>query len=237
MTTISTRYLNLGLSILGTFSAPLQYLLDVPQNPKLICKTHKFCNLQALSILEQHGHTEHIHILTNHLPALQEGVVWADLQFKNINHFFNPITKKGLWHFSPGVYDFSVYLTKACRLAKKQDLNNSFFFLGAAAHLLQDMSVPHHVCGYLFHGHKKFERWVENHLEEFFFDTPAMKQIKSPIDLLYSDAMIARDFISQVEESSSEKQYRYAAETLLPLACISSAQLFEWFIKTKITTM
>lgn len=230
----SAYYLNLGLSMLGTFSAPIQYLLEYPHDPKSLCITHKACNLEALKLIKASGNMEIAAILENNLPQLQEGVKWADLEFKNINHFFDPITRKGLWRFSPGVYDFSVYLAKACRLANKQDIASSFFYLGAATHLLQDMSVPHHVCGHLFNGHKKFENWVQCHLDEFTCPPNQMKSTKKPLDLLLHSATIAREFMLLVNESATESQYRHAARNLLPLAQTTSAELFEWFIKTKI---
>lgn len=234
MINTSARYLNIGLSMLGTFSAPIQYLLEYPHDPKALCITHKSCNLEALKLIKESGNTEIATILENNLPQLQEGVKWADLEFKNINHFFDPITRKGLWRFSSGVYDFSVYLAKACRYAKKQNIEISFFYLGAAAHLLQDMSVPHHVCGHLFNGHKKFENWVQCHLEEFTCPKNPIRTIKKPLDLLLHNATIAREFMPLVGESATEENYRYAAKNLLPIAKASSAELFKWFIKTKI---
>ncbi len=230
----SVRYLNFGLSMLGTFSAPIQYLLEYPHDPKYLCITHKACNLEALKLIKASGNVETSAILEDNLLQLQEGVKWADLEFKNINHFFDPVTRKGLWRFSPSVYDFSVYLSKACRHANNQDISSSFFYLGAATHLLQDMAVPHHVCGYLFNGHKKFENWVQCHLEEFSCPPNQIKQVKKPLDLLLHSATIAREFMSLVGESATENQYRYAAQNLLPIAQASSADLFEWFIKTKI---
>lgn len=230
----SARYLNLGLSMLGTFSAPIQYLLEYPHDPKYLCITHKACNLEALKLIKASGNMEIAAILENNLQQLQEGVKWADLEFKNINHFFDPITRKGLWRFSPGVYEFSVYLANACRHANKQDIASSFFYLGAATHLLQDMTVPHHVCGHLFNGHKKFENWVQCHLDEFTCPPNQLKQTIKPLDLLFHSATIAREFMSRVGESASEDQYRHAAQNLLPIAQTSSAELFEWFIKTKI---
>lgn len=230
----SARYLNLGLSMLSTFTAPIQYLIEYPHDPKYLCITHKFCNLEALNLIKTRGNLEIAAIIEKNLPQLQEGVKWADLEFKNINHFFNPITRKGLWHFSPGIYDFSVYLATACRHAKKQDIDRSFFYLGAATHLLQDMAVPHHVCDYLFNGHKKFENWVQCHLEEFTCPQTTLQSTKKPLDLLVHNAIIAREFMPIVGESATEESYRYAAKNLLAIAQVSSANLFEWFIKTKI---
>jgi len=234
MTMTSARYLSQGLSILSTLSTPLHYIMDVPSDSAALCLTHKVCNVESLQIIRENGYHEIACILEKNLNSLQLGVTWADLEFKNINHFFNPITRKGLWRFSPAVYDFSVYLTKACRFVKNKDLANSFFYLGASAHLLQDMAVPHHDCGHLFNGHKKFENWVQTHNDEFNSLQVELIPIKRPLELLLNNAILATDFMPFVNENSTLNQYRFAAQTLLPIAQSSSAALFEWFISTKI---
>jgi phospholipase C len=234
MTMASARYLSQGLSVLSTLSAPFQYLIDRPRSSAILCLTHKTCNTEALTLIKACGCSAVASVLEKNLMPLQQGVTWADLEFKNINHFFNPITRKGLWLFSPAVYDFSVYLAKSCRLAKNKDLTNSFFYLGAAAHLLQDMSVPHHVCGYLFNGHKKFENWVQTHHNEFTSPQVELVPIKKPLNLLLSNAIAATDFMSYVNEDATTSTYFTAAQNLLPIAQSSSASLFEWFISNKI---
>ncbi|MFA6850088.1 MAG: zinc dependent phospholipase C family protein [Selenomonadaceae bacterium] len=234
MTMTSARYLSQGLAILSMLSTPFQYLIDIPRSSAILCSTHKTCNTEALALIKACGYSAVASILEKNLVPLQQGVTWADLEFKNINHFFNPTTRKGLWQFSPAVYDFSVYLAKSCRLAKSKDLTNSFFYLGAAAHLLQDMSVPHHVCGYLFNGHKAFENWVQTHLNEFTSPQIELIPIKKPLGLLLNNAIIANDFMSYVNEDATTNAYFTAAQNLLPIAQSSSASLFEWFISNKI---
>lgn len=234
MTMTSARYLSQGLSILSILSTPLQCLISLPRSSTFLCLTHKTCNIKALTLIKENGCSAVASILEENLIPLQQGVTWADLEFKNINHFFNPTTRKGLWRFSPAVYDFSVYLAKSCRLAKNKDLTNSFFYLGAAAHLLQDMSVPHHVCGYLFNGHKNFESWVQTHHNEFTSPQVELIPIKKPLDLLFNNAIAATDFMSYVNEDATTSTYFTAAQNLLPIAQSSSASLFEWFISNKI---
>lgn len=229
----SAHYLTMSLSALNTISTPLQYWMDYGSNPDELCLTHRFCNDQALAILKEQKPREVSALLESGLPSLQTGVVWADLEFKNINHFFNPLTQKGLWRFSPARYIFAIYLSKASRLAKKEDLSEAFFYLGAAAHLLQDMSVPHHVCGHLFNGHKRFENWVQTHLKEFSFPVPAIPCSK-PMDLMLYSAQTARNYMPLVNETADEDSYAQAAQSLLPIAQNSSAILFKWFIETRI---
>lgn len=227
------HYLALGLATLNTVTIPFQHLLDYGKNADDLCLTHKICNLQALYRLQKQASCQALFLLENNFSALQAGVVWADLEFKNINHFFDPTTQKGLWRFSPARYSFAIYLTKASRLAKKEDFTQAFFYLGAAAHLLQDMTVPHHVCGYLFNGHKKFENWVQTHIKEFSFpqiDLPCTK----PLELMLYNAQTAYPYMFMVDESASDRSYGKAAQELLPIAQSSTSALFKWFLETKI---
>ncbi|WP_196594077.1 zinc dependent phospholipase C family protein [Pectinatus sottacetonis] len=218
----------------NTLSIFMQRIVDNKSAPQELCLTHKFCNLQTLAIIKQHGDKRIIDILVQNFSNLQSGVVWADLNFKNINHFFNPYTKKGLWKFPSAAYFFIIYLTKAEQLIKQRNQQESFFYLGAALHLLQDMSVPHHVCGYLFNGHKNFEKWVQLHLPEFKTITyKPWNCCNDPVKLFINNAKFATEFISMVEDNNTENYFQ-VANILLPAAQIGSAALLEWFIKNKI---
>lgn len=229
----TAHYLTLGLATLNTVTTPFQYLLEYGKNSEDLCLTHKICNAQALFHLKEQETCANLFLLENNFPALQAGVVWADLEFKNINHFFDPTTQKGLWRFSPARYSFVIYLTKASRLAKKEDFTHAFFYLGAAAHLLQDMTVPHHVCGHLFNGHKKFENWVQTHIKEFTLQLPDIPHTK-PLDLMLYSAQTAYPYMFMVDETATDCAYAKAAQELLPIAQSSTTALFKWFLETKI---
>lgn len=53
------------------------------------------------------------------------------------------------------------YYADAVLLWKKQDSRKSMFFLGAALHLVQDVTIPQHVNIRLLEDHRQFENFVK----------------------------------------------------------------------------
>ncbi|HVI40551.1 MAG TPA: zinc dependent phospholipase C family protein [Anaerovoracaceae bacterium] len=53
------------------------------------------------------------------------------------------------------------YYTKAVHLWKKGDSRKSLFYLGAALHLIQDVTIPQHVNIRLLEDHRQFENFVK----------------------------------------------------------------------------
>lgn len=53
------------------------------------------------------------------------------------------------------------YYADAARLWKKQEFHKSMFFLGAALHLVQDVTIPQHVNIRLLEDHRQFENFVK----------------------------------------------------------------------------
>ncbi|HWR38674.1 MAG TPA: zinc dependent phospholipase C family protein [Patescibacteria group bacterium] len=207
-----------GIKLLLTTASPLQSLLDTPGI------THDFINRQALSILRQDGFVRCADFLTLYLPELTAGVFWADDGWKNIHHYFNPVTRKGLWKFNTALNDYAAYLSAANTCSLQHDWRRSIFFLGAAAHLLQDLCVPHHASGRLFSGHKEYESWSSLHHRQYAVSHQGLYHL--PIDrLMIHNAEIAADLLSWVSEHSTTT-YDAASRIALPLAQRSTAGLF-----------
>jgi len=60
------------------------------------------------------------------------------------------------------------------------------FCLGAAAHLVQDLCVPHHSRSIVYGGHQRYETWVEKHVEHYLVWSKG----------IYDDTMVkARDWV------------------------------------------
>ncbi|GFR34392.1 hypothetical protein [Thermobrachium celere] len=65
---------------------------------KTECKVHQFINNQALIILKNDGHDYVYREIGLNIDKINEGVVWADQDFKSSNHFYNPDRKKrAIW--------------------------------------------------------------------------------------------------------------------------------------------
>lgn len=133
---------------------------------KTECLVHKFINNQAVEILYNDGHLRTYELMHAYINQINSGAVWADQDFKSSNHFYNPNTKKGLYGSSDAFKEFMLFYTKALNKYFKGDINKAMFYVGAACHILQDMTVPQHVNVNLLKHHRKYELWViRTHLE------------------------------------------------------------------------
>lgn len=193
------------------------------------CITHQYCNDQALAILQDKGFIREGILLHRYYKQLQDGVVWADLNWKNIHHFLHPQTRRGFWHFSNAALDYLQCINTAMKYVRLGCMKEAIFYLGAAAHLVQDMCVPHHAKCQLFDGHKKYELWVEKNLQDFSFAQKDEIRFSNPVGILFENGATALDLYSYVSAEASVEQYKKATEVLLPLANQSTVNLFCYF--------
>lgn len=131
---------------------------------KTHCTVHKFINIQALEILKSEGYEEQYQLYKKYIKNINDGVTWADQDFKSSNHFYHFIKGKGLYGFSDALTEFNKYYKKALGYADAGDNLNCFFYLGAACHLIQDATVPQHVNNKLLKSHRRFELWIISRL-------------------------------------------------------------------------
>ena len=201
-------------------TSPLQSLLDKP------CITHEFCNRQAVIILSKDGLSSCADFFSLYTDELNAGVIWADQGWKNVNHYFEPDSRKGLWQFSSAIEEFGLYLNQATRNMRRSELRKACFFLGAAAHLLQDLCVPHHSRGKVFDGHKQYETWAREHCSGFAVDSGGIYRQGQPTNgLLFDNASVSADLLPWVTFEGDETMYKKATAILLPLAQRTTAGL------------
>jgi phospholipase C len=214
-----------GVKILLSTVSPLQRLIDRPGY------THEFCNQQALLILEQDGFNRAANFIHHFLPELNAGIYWADEGWKNVSHYFEPVTKKGLWHFANAIDDFWMYYQGAMACSRSRDYRRAIFLLGAAAHLVQDVCVPHHARAKLFHGHKEYEAWAQKHYANYSVQSQGMYREGQPAPAFpLANADIAADLFDWVNTNGDEKSYHQATAISLPLAQRTTAGLFLHFM-------
>lgn len=127
---------------------------------KTKCTVHKFINAQAIIILKNDSHIEAHELMESYINDINEGVVWADQDLKSNNHFYNPHKNKGLYGSSNAKTECISYYTKALNEYSHGDIKNAMFYLGAACHLIQDLTVPQHANVNLLHNHRSYENWV-----------------------------------------------------------------------------
>lgn len=137
---------------------------------KTECEVHKFINNQSIKILKNDGHMEVYKLMHLYIDDINAGVVWADQDLKSSNHFYNPHTDKGLYGNSNAKKECISYYIKALNEYFHGNMKNAMFYLGAACHLIQDLTVPQHANIRLLNNHRSYEKWVirvHKHHDEF----------------------------------------------------------------------
>lgn len=137
---------------------------------KAECIVHKFINNQAVIVLKNDGHTEVYKFMNLYISNINAGVVWADQDLKSSSHFYNPHDDKGLYGNSNAKKECITYYTRALDEYAYNHIKNAMFYLGAACHLIQDLTVPQHANVRLLNEHKSYENWVirtHTHYNEF----------------------------------------------------------------------
>ncbi len=126
------------------------------------CEVHKYINFQVLEILKNDNFFKPYRLFKKNIEQINNGVVWADKYFKNIQHFYNPYTKKGLIWKKHALCLANKYYNQALINWHQGDIANSMFYLGSSIHLVQDMFVPQHASVKILDNHKKYENFVKN---------------------------------------------------------------------------
>lgn len=212
-------------------ASPLQHFLDKP------ALTHGFCNAQAVSILASDGAAPNVDFFRYFLQEIDRGSAWADSQWKNIDHYFNPDTGRGIWPFGNAMDTFQQYLADAMKQARRGNRRKAAFFLGAAAHLLQDLCVPHHARGRMFNGHQDYEGWVLDHFGEYAVDCRGCYlKTKKITDLATDNARTAAALFDAVDLERGCVDYAGVTAITLPLAQKATAGLFENFYRTALVS-
>ncbi|MGI6706021.1 MAG: zinc dependent phospholipase C family protein [Clostridia bacterium] len=142
------------------------------------CKIHRQMNKQALRILHNEGYQEAYVFYGKHKEILDKGAVWADQDFKSLQHFYHPYRKKGIYGQKNARQLAEEYYFKAIRSYYLGRVERAVFFLGAVAHLIQDMTIPQHANIRLLSNHRKYETFVKH----FYNSTHDVKAEKGIIE-------------------------------------------------------
>ncbi|MEG6586179.1 zinc dependent phospholipase C family protein [Dendrosporobacter sp. 1207_IL3150] len=224
---LGTLPLVAGAKLILAAVSPLQRILDQPGI------THEFCNRQAVTILANDGYCGYARFLNNYIAELNAGVYWADKGWKNVSHYYEPVTRKGLWQFNHAIDSFTDFYNQALEAAKLKKLSDAVFYLGASAHLVQDLFVPHHARAQLFNGHKEYESWVtQNYSKYAVFKGCLNIEYKDLKSTMVFSAATAADLYDYVNLAKGGSRYHDATSILLPQAQRATAGLFKHFLNT-----
>ena len=201
---------------------------------KTECKVHIFLNEQALNSLLSNKHLKEYTHFKPYISSINEGVVWADQDFKSSSHFYNPYKKRGLYG-SKNAMDLAIeYYNKAIKHWKSGNKNRSMFFLGAAIHLVQDMTVPQHANIRLLDDHHQYESFVKkiyNNLDGFNSVTTPYK-LDSIKDYIRFNTRVSLKIYRRYKHIQEDDcRYLKTIKCTLPLARRTSAGVFILFYK------
>lgn len=204
-------------------TSPVQKLLPQPG------KTHGLCLEQAVEVMKGDGFKQEAALVGSHLQELMEGVVWADSAWKNSCHFLNPLSGKGIWGWPNAVMEAGIQYELAIRKARANNLPRSMFFLGATAHVIQDLCVPHHARGILWEGHQEFEDWASANCTKYAVNQGGIYHSGvNPVLWILQNAQVAYKTFPLVADTT-DQDYNTAGKILIPMAQRATAGFFTRF--------
>ena len=204
---------------------------------KTTCIVHKFINLQAIHILSNDGYEEASNYYKQYVKYLNDGVTWADQDFKSTNHFFHYSKEKGLYGFSNALEECLKYNRKAIENIEKGNIRKGMFYLGAACHLIQDSTVPQHVNNALLKSHRNFELWIISKLfsDYDFAIEKGLIEYDSVEKYIKANAKVAYETHEKhFELEDKESRYYNISTTILKQAQRSTAGYLLLFYKNNI---
>ena len=195
---------------------------------KTHCIVHKFINIQAVEILKNQGYSEVHSFYKKYIKELNNGVTWADQDFKSSNHFYHHLKGTGLYGFSNALTEFEKYYKTALKFVEEGDLRQALFYFGAACHLVQDATVPQHVNNKLLKSHRNFELWIISKLmSDYSF--PIFNEIiqqDKVEDYIKSNAEFAnKTYIYYANVKSKEEKYNKISVLIVQRAQKTTAGL------------
>lgn len=216
------------LKLLLTAAIPFQALVDKTS------PTHGFINRQALAILIADGRQREATWFGQYFGPFNEGCDWADTGWRNVGHMYDPDTGCGFKGWPSGPQAVREYWDLARRCLAEQNLTQAFFYLGAAAHIVQDLCVPHHAAARLFAGHKEFEAYACRYRHWFAAHEDGMYDLaRTPEGWVVRNADYTRRHYSHCIASGLARHVLHAAVAdLLPRAQRSTAGFVSHFLKS-----
>jgi len=211
-----------------TYGLFLHVLFNItnPIKKKIVkteCEVHKFLNSSALQILKKDGYMDEYSLFSCYLPEINKGTVWADQDYKSSNHFYSPEKDKpdGLYGRRSAMELGIEYYLKARKSWKTGKNKKSLFYLGAAIHIIQDMTVPQHANIRLLDNHRQYETFVKRaYLYMNRSDRlPKAYRLNSIEDYIkYNSRMAIKIHKKYDSVSKDELRYFLVTSHILPLA-------------------
>lgn len=204
---------------------------------KTNCTVHKFIMIQSLTILKNDGYQEEYNFFRKYIKALNAGVTWADQDFKSSNHFYHVNREKGLYGFSDALTECRKYYSQSLQLFNLYQIEKALFYFGASCHLVQDVTVPHHVNNRLLNSHRKFELWIISRLmtDYSFVAEDGVIIYEKLEDFIKNNAIMANSIYIKNSniESINEKYGKIASVILKEAQRTTAGFMIKYYEKVK----
>lgn len=212
--------------LLLAIAIPFQGLVDQPS------PTHGFINQQALAILKADGRRAAADWLGWYLAQFNAGCNWTDTGWRNIGHMYDPEVGRGLRGWPHALQMVREYWDLAARFHHQLEMDQAAFYLGAAAHLVQDLCVPHHAAARVFAGHQRFEEYARRYRHRFATHQGGLyDQARTPEGWVLRNADYTRTQYADCLTSHLEKVIIHqAVADLLPRAQRTTAGFVAFFL-------
>lgn len=197
------------------------------------CKVHISLNFHALSTLFTDKHIKEYNLFNTYMDSINKGAVWADQDFRSSNHFYNPFKKRGLFGRKSAM-DLAIdYYSKSIELFPK-NIKKSMFYLGAAAHIIQDMNVPQHANIRLLDDHRQYESFVKkNYKHSINFDKDLTPYFLDSIsDYVRFNSRMALKIYNKFQNiKEDEERFMRVTKCIIPLSIRTTTGLMLLYYK------
>lgn len=192
--------------------------------------THAFINRQARLILAADGHGRAAGFMAAWAPLIDRGSDWADGGWRNVTHMYDPRRERGLWEWSAATVVCEQYFDRAVRAWRQGAARRTAFLLGAAAHIVQDLCVPHHAAARLLDGHTVFEDLGARLCQAFpVYHGGDYGIARTPAGWVRANACTALEYLPLATGGAGPEQMAEAIGDLLPLAQRTTAGFIAHF--------
>lgn len=223
------NYYGISLRKVLKFLNPFKKLLI-----KTECEVHIFNNIQSIKLLKKFKYDQEYFFYKKFLKELNEGVVWADQDFKSVNHFYNPYKNKGLFGHSNSLNLTQEYYDKAIYYWQLGLKRKAMFFLGACVHIIQDLTVYQHVHIRLLDNHRQYENFVKytyDLVREYRSDKRPIV-LNTPKEYVEFNSRIALRIENKYRKIKNRKlRFYYYTLSSLPLAQTTTAGCLLMFLE------
>jgi phospholipase C len=221
---------------------------------------HQWCFARTMTVLAYDDHPG-LPVIDHYAGQISQGLVdadWAigtipgtDIAVAPVMHHLNPYTNEGLggWiNVAGGVVTNAALFCEACfSVALELWPDNQALAMrvfGAALHLVQDLTVPHHARCQVASRHAEYEAWLHDHIDL----TPGLPSAggiydhrRPPLRWVYSNAFIAYNFFGYCDgrnpEPDQPRTWGYLRDDLalvrnamVPLAVRTSAGFIDCWL-------